>query len=350
MAGGKSFSRGALYCLLRNPLYTGKIAHKGTHHDGQHAAIVDTELWEQAQRKLIENRNCNKTKTLAKDPSLLAGLLFDDRNNPMSPTHATKQNRRYRYYISQAVLQYKESDKGSVIRTPAKPIEEAVSGQVKRLLSASNELLQAVIPNKLSANHQKALLSRARTLADTWDCMKSHKQHDFLNQVILKITLGQNEMVIEFSRTALACTLLEDILTKESRLSFTDDEYRVTVPVKLKRCGIETKLIIPGKEQPGAHERTVHAIQGSLRKALNWNQALISGEAASMADLAKAEGVSKRYITQIIKLAYLAPDIMGAIIKGNIPATLTLTRLKGDIPLNWNKQRNQFNFSITPAA
>ena len=80
---------------------------------------------------------------------------------------------------------------------------------------------------------------------------------------------------------------------------------------------------------------------------MNWNQALITGKAASKAELARNEGVSERYITQIIKLAYLAPDIMGAIIKGNIPATLTLVRLKENIPLDWNEQRNIFEFSKT---
>ena len=91
----------------------------------------------------------------------------------------------------------------------------------------------------------------------------------------------------------------------------------------------------------------MRAIQDSLRKALNWNQALISGNTAYKAELARNEGVSERYITQIINLAYLAPDIMGAIIKGNIPATLTLVRLKENIPLDWNEQRSLFGFNKT---
>ena len=91
----------------------------------------------------------------------------------------------------------------------------------------------------------------------------------------------------------------------------------------------------------------MRAIQDSLRKALNWNQALIFGKTASKAELARNEGVSKWYITQFIKLAYLAPDIMSAIIKGNIPATLTLVRLKEDIPLDWNEQRSLFGFNKT---
>ena len=119
----------------------------------------------------------------------------------------------------------------------------------------------------------------------------------------------------------------------------------VSVPAQLKRCGIETRLIVPGLEQPRAHERTVRAIQGALRKALNWNQALMSGKTTSMTELARIEDVSPRQITHIIKLAYLAPDIMGDIIKGNIPVTLSLNRLKKTIPLDWDEQRDLFGFS-----
>ena len=69
-----------------------------------------------------------------------------------------------------------------------------------------------------------------------------------------------------------------------------------------------------------------------------------------MAELARNEGVTQRYIAHIIKLAYLAPDIMDAIIKVNIPAQLSLGQLKKNIPLDWDEQRRQFGFSNTAAA
>ncbi len=69
-----------------------------------------------------------------KDPSLLAGLLYDSRDNPMSPTHARKASRRYRYYISQAILQYRDTDAGEVMRIPAQAIETVVTRQLQELL------------------------------------------------------------------------------------------------------------------------------------------------------------------------------------------------------------------------
>jgi site-specific DNA recombinase len=55
--------------------------------------------------------------------ALLAGKLFDDRGNRMSPSHATKRGRRYRYYVSQAILQGRKEDVGSVASVPAMELE-----------------------------------------------------------------------------------------------------------------------------------------------------------------------------------------------------------------------------------
>jgi hypothetical protein len=137
---GKPFSRGALYALLKNPLYIGKVRHQGTLYEGQHAAILDTSLWERAQTLLKENKSNNNNRQSVKDPSLLAGILFDDEGNPMSPTHTKKHNRRYRYYVNQAVLQYREKDAGSILRIPAKTIENLIVQRLFSLCTNPDEL------------------------------------------------------------------------------------------------------------------------------------------------------------------------------------------------------------------
>jgi site-specific DNA recombinase len=277
----------------------------------------------------------------------MAGLLFDDNGNPMSPTHTRKGSRRYRYYVSQAILSYRESDGGSVIRIAANLIEKTIFDDIKRLLRSGQGMLEKVLDHNLSATRQKQLIAGSRRMAEDWDQQAPQEHIQFLQKIIQKIVVGQDRVDIFYVRPALTNALLSDSHIPVPGDSEPTDTYHVSVPAQLKRCGIETKLIVPGQGKPGAHERTVGAIQDALRKALNWNQALITGKAASKADLARNEGVSSRYITQIIKLAYLAPDIMSAIIKGNIPATLTLVRLKADIPLDWNEQRDLFGFNKT---
>lgn len=123
------------------------------------------------------------------------------------------------------------------------------------------------------------------------------------------------------------------------------DCYRTTVPVTLKRYGLQTRLVIPGKQSPPAYAETVRAIQDALGKALDWNQLLINSEVETMAALAKQEGVTQRYIAHIIKLAFLAPDIMDAIFKGNIPELISLGLLKYELPGDWKLQRDMFGYN-----
>jgi site-specific DNA recombinase len=102
--GGQRFSRGALYLMLKNRIYRGEIVHKGKAFPGEHAAIVDEELWSRAQRCLEDNRVERRKDVDERGQSLLTGILFDAQGEPMSPTHAVKKGTRYRYYISRRLI------------------------------------------------------------------------------------------------------------------------------------------------------------------------------------------------------------------------------------------------------
>ena len=76
--GGQKLSRGALYLMLQNRIYRGEVTHKGTAYPGEHPAIVDQALWAQVQAVLADNRVDREIGSYAKQPSLLAGLVFDE--------------------------------------------------------------------------------------------------------------------------------------------------------------------------------------------------------------------------------------------------------------------------------
>ncbi len=95
--GGGLISRGHLYKILSNPIYVGRLTHKGRAHDGLHDPIVDSKTWGQVQSLLAEH--AQHKKGLRQDPdALLAGKLFDDRGNRMSPSQ------RYQGWTSMALL------------------------------------------------------------------------------------------------------------------------------------------------------------------------------------------------------------------------------------------------------
>jgi hypothetical protein len=132
--GGGLFSRGHVYKLLSNPIYAGRIAHKGQVHEGQHPPIVPQELWDQVQQRLRDHMGAERTKrTRQSSEALLAGKLYDDGGNRMSPTWARKGSKRWRYYVSQAALQGDKSRAGSILRVPAANIETLVAKALGKL-------------------------------------------------------------------------------------------------------------------------------------------------------------------------------------------------------------------------
>ena len=128
--GGGLISRGHLYKILSNPIYLGRLTHKGQAHDGLHDPIVDQETWDRVQLLLAEHAQ-RRIGNCQNSDALLAGKLFDDRGNRMSPSHAAKSGRRWRYYVSQAVLQGRKHEAGSVARAPALEIERRVTEAVR---------------------------------------------------------------------------------------------------------------------------------------------------------------------------------------------------------------------------
>jgi site-specific DNA recombinase len=102
--GGQQFSRGALYLILQNRIYRGETAHKGNSYPGEHPAILEQPLWDEVQAVLAKNRVERATGVRIKHPSLLAGLVFDEKGERLTPTHAVKKGTRYRYYVSTGLI------------------------------------------------------------------------------------------------------------------------------------------------------------------------------------------------------------------------------------------------------
>ncbi len=125
--GGVAFTQGPLFYMLRNRFYIGEVRYKNEIFPGPQPPILDRELFEAVQAKLTEQWS-HRTATRNKSAALLSGLLFDDAGHPMTPTHATKNGVRYRYYVSQPYLRgLAKSASSSVGRVPAADIEAAVT-------------------------------------------------------------------------------------------------------------------------------------------------------------------------------------------------------------------------------
>ena len=340
--GGKSFSRGALYLMLQNRLYRGEIVHKGQSHPGEHTPIIDQPMWDPVQEQLAANTAARNSGARTRQPSLLAGMLFDDDGNRMTPSHAVKQGRRYRYYVSHRLITKDQTERSAGRRIPAGEIEHVVTSRVRRWLLDPGSIYQATRLSDPST--QRRLIARAAEIGKSWTELPGTRQRAFLTALIDRIDVGANRIDIHFRPTRLAALL--DVATTPLPSAAEDEIQILSIPVWLRRSGREITMRIDGTD-PFATAKPDARLIKLLIRARRFNATLLDGDGVPFAALAKREGVSPSYFTRLVRLSYLAPDITLAILDGGQPRDLTADKLLAHsrLPLGWHKQRAVLGFA-----
>ena len=311
--GGCKFSCGHLYYILKNRLYIGDVIHKGKHYSGNQEYIIDQKLWEKVQAKIQSSKVKIKNGFHFKNPSLLTGLLKTKSGKSLTPAHAQKQSKRYRYYISKSDEYYHKS-----VRYPAEQIERAVISELivrfedQRVAGATNQIKEIEVLKAGTPSEKRELLQ----------------------SLISSISLSSEKM--------------EVFLHEQSSPSGTDDIEApvISVPVRFAEGKIGKKIIIPsGRQVIQIPDKKLISL---IAKAHLYAKELQSGKYKTMTVLAEKCGINKSDLAKQIRLAYLAPDIVTSIMEGRQPTTLNATQLRrlSDFPMSWVEQRKQLNFSM----
>lgn len=294
--GGLPFSRGALFHLLRNRVYLGQITHKGEVYDGEHQAIVEAGLFDQVQAKLdAQVRRHHRKASTRRIEAPLTGKLFDAAGEPMSPTTSRgKSGRSYRYYVSAPLQQGSQrADPDQVQRVSANEIETVVSEAVRRWIPKTDDPFAPV---------------RTASLSDRG----------------LQISIGAKEAAGFAARLA----------DEETILDRTADLITILLPIRFATRGSKQQ-IVPAISRPPLPDPVLIS---ALRKA----HAMVRIERGMpIMDVAP----DSPYDRNILRLAFLAPDIQRAILAGRHPLHLNLEKIKKTaIPLAWSQQRKALGF------
>lgn len=310
--GNNVLSRGGLYNLLSNPVYIGQIRHKKSCHQGMHEPIIDQLLWEQAQRRLASQASGKSSDTRKTESSLLLGKLFDESGKCLTPSHANKKGKRYRYYISHG-LNTKTTSQGW--RLPAQEIEQAAVAAIREILNNQNVVTGALQEAGISTQHiPRVLQAIGRLQSDT----------DMLG-LLTRVNLKSGSMQVILSMASVASQSIANLST----VTLIRD-----VPMQIRRRGVEMRLVIGGLAPTKVDPILVKA----LVRAHAWHEKWMSG--ASIMDIANRERAGKNYVRAVMKLAYLAPNIIETILAGRQPAELVADKLikNARISLNWKEQ------------
>ena len=332
--GGTDFTHGALSHLIQNRTYIGEVHHRGEHYPGEHPGIIERHDFERAQRQHAGNCVDRKQGRNIVDPSLLTGLLFDSYGRRMTPKHACKGSRRYRYYVSR---QEPEVSNEPLMRAPAGEVERAVADKLAAALG-DPELLHRMIEQcgveDVPIRHIRGMLADlvSRLLHGS-----KAEHRSLLATLVRRIALHRDRLEVD----ARVPTVPEHSDATASAGGDPDYlELPLTIPINTVRAGGDVRLLLAPYPRSGTGERD-HSLITLLAKAWTARQALTSSPSLSVDEAAAAMGLKVDYYRVLVRISFLAPDIVAAILEGRQPGTLTRQKLARmtDLPLEWQAQR-----------
>jgi site-specific DNA recombinase len=343
--GGAAYSRGALYNILQNRIYVGEIEHRGQVYPGEHEGIVPRELWERVQAHLRANNHARQNGLRAAMPSLLVGLVYDERGNRFTPAHAVKNGKRYRYYVSQAAIKNPGSCHRGPVRIPAGEMESLVCSKLRSFLGSPHEVVDTLALQGRNAAATQSILAAAQEWSKRLASAVAAETRPFIRSFISRIVVHTANVEMLLDKQALRSALLDRRSTTSPRADPHNGFVSLKVKARLKRCGGEVRFVLPANS---AGEIPVHPMRSLIKavaRAHGWYDRIVRGELTDGRSIAKATGLDERYVSRIFQCALLAPDIVESILDGRQPAKMAVENFRSHLPIEWAAQRLLLGFS-----
>jgi DNA invertase Pin-like site-specific DNA recombinase len=320
--GGIPFRRGSLFHLLKNPVYRGKIVHKGNAHEGEHEAIVDEDLWERVQMQLREKAPPRKRPKNDRQNALLVGLLVDQHRRQIVPTYTTKGTRRYAYYETRKDLA-RPADPPSTRFTQGL-LDGHVLHHLGLLLGDDHGLRR--LANLEQADLLRAMFEGAKLLATR--LTRPSDAQAAIRSLVALIGVESDSL---------------DLTLKPAALGLANPPcWRCRIPLPARKPFREAKLRIDGGTPGKSVKDDWLALLGDAHAALELVQ---SNPELSLHQIGKREGRCRTHLARLLRLAWLSPRIVEAIVEGSQPRNINRQLLlAANLPIEWAEQEQLFGF------
>ncbi|MEW9921957.1 recombinase family protein [Marimonas sp. MJW-29] len=318
ISGGTALDRGHIHHILSNPIYAGGIRHKGQVYEGQHPAIIEPVIWEQVQEMLAGGATRARGTKRVAARSLLAGKLFDETGDRLTPSHSKKNGKRLRYYISHRLVKDRSRKHPDAWRLPAEQVEGLITDLIRAHLKQEEIAIRLI--RDLNASQVEAVTAKLHAIQQTKEYLTLVERADLSpGKLTIRLHCGELAKVVECNPDKI-----------------NPEELILKSPFQMRRRGVELKLHLGDK--PAEIDRTL--VQNIIN-AQKWMALILGG--MTFSEIAEAEGTSKRRIQDVVDLAMLAPDLLDAIAEGEQPDGLTSDYLiKSGVPALWSEQSALF--------
>jgi hypothetical protein len=225
---------------------------------------------------------------------------------------------------------------------PAGDLEALIEDRLRRFLTSKADLFAALQPLVADADECADLVTRAAGLAERWPSLAAAERRAILTRLVDRIDLLRETLEIRILPGRLALVLLDEHERRARTRPDVDNAPSVTLSAqaRLKRTGMETRLLIEGAGG-GARKTPDHSLCRILAQAHQYHALVMRNGGKTMAQLAAEAGVGGSYFTRILRLGFLAPEVVRTILRDLHPVELNAKRLVNEtrIPIAWDEQR-----------
>ena len=344
--GGKPFARGALYHMLKNRIYRGEIVHKDAAYPGEHPPIIDRPLWDMVAKQLEDNTHDREAAVGAQEPSLLTGILFDGDGCRLTPSHAVKAGKRYRYYVSSTLITGPRSAAPRARRVPANDIETLVGKSIKDFLSSGTAVLEALSAIAFKKMPMQQILNSASDLARDWDEKPAVLRRAIVRRIVHRVVIQQEHVNVEIDRSHVFDALTQPGKPEARRLGEIgsgQEPIVLKVDATLKRAGQGMRLVVRDATAQAPNTTLINLFV----KAFDIREKMFNGTGESIEASARRIKTNANYITALLRISFLAPDIVAAVLDGRHPLALTAKNFitkTHNLPREWSLQRRHLGF------
>jgi hypothetical protein len=283
------------------------------------------------------------------------GLIHDDAGNLMTPTHTLKNGKRYRYYISTALLQGEASRAGRVNRISAEQVERLVADAMRTRLIDQKSRRPRVGPNAGTADQRRPFsgqntgkrssnASTTSTGANGSTASSLDDKH-LIQSHLQRVDVHVDRLIISMMRHAVHETTPIDPGADHDlngRRSAAGRPTVIRIPWTKPPARAAREIVTPAKSKQRSDNRPIRAetrakLITAIAQGRRWLNELISGTVTSTQEIADRQRCSIRQVNRAITLAFLSPRIVEAAIEGRLPRGIGVTSIR-HLPAEWSKQ------------
>lgn len=345
---GRPIHRATVRSILCNPVYKGEVTHLGKPHPGLHRPLLSRKLWKEVERlRMAISAERNPEAPL----DLLPPAVFDCFGRRMAIVRKYRNGNCERHYYSYPTA-WGRAHNVPRMRAEARELEKLVVASIASFL-ADREQVRTFL---LTTGHHGRYLETVTTACDAASRRAAgalpEQQAAILSALVSRIELSRERMKIILRLSQLKRFLewegLDFFSAGKQLKACREPTYLIDVPATAVRLSRQFRLPIAARS-PDSNARPDPKLLRLMKQVRHAQQLVDTERLEPVSSLARRMSRSTGHFMKLIRLNYLAPDIVTAILDGTQPPYLNRrTLLDANLPTDWPTQRKLFGFADQP--